>query len=323
MVRESGQRGAGKMSRKKIILDCDPGHDDAVAILLAAKHPEISLLGITVVAGNQTLENTQKNALRVAQYLDLDVPVYAGCGRPIVREKVTAGDIHGETGLDGPVFEPLTRKIEPIHAVNYIIDTLMHSEEKITMVTTGPMTNLGMALRMEPGIAEKIEEIVFMGGSYQNGNVTPAAEFNILADAEAAHICITSGLPITMVGLDVTRKALCYPEIVERMRKVGNNASALFADLMAFFCKTQKEVYGWEGGPLHDPVTIAYLIDPTVLTTKKMNVTVDISSSESYGRTNCDYFGYMKREPNVNVGIDIDVDRFWDIIEDGLRLYGE
>jgi len=147
------------MSRKKIILDCDPGHDDAVAILLAAKHPEISLLGITVVAGNQTLENTQKNALRVAQYLDLDVPVYAGCGRPIVREKVTAGDIHGETGLDGPVFEPLTRKIESTHAVNYIIDTLMHSEEKITMVTTGPMTNLGMALRMEPGIAEKIEEM--------------------------------------------------------------------------------------------------------------------------------------------------------------------
>ena len=309
------------MSKRKIILDCDPGHDDAVAILLAAKNPNLELLGITVVAGNQTLENTQRNALRVVQHLGLDIPVYAGCGQPMVRDKVTAGDIHGETGLDGPVFEPLTRKIEAEHAVNYIVKTLMNSDEKITMVTTGPMTNLGMAIRMEPKILDKIQEIVFMGGSYANGNVTPAAEFNILADAEAAHVCISSGLPITMVGLDVTRKALCYPNIVERMRKIGNKASDLFADLMTFFCKTQKEVYGWEGGPLHDPITIAYLIDPTVITTKPMNVTVDTSSSRSYGRTNCDFFGYMKKKENVNVGIDIDVEKFWDLVEAGLKLY--
>lgn len=216
------------MSKRKIILDCDPGHDDAVAILLAAKNPNLELLGITVVAGNQTLENTQRNALRVVQHLGLDIPVYAGCGQPMVRDKVIAGDIHGETGLDGPVFEPLTRKIEAKHAVNYLVKTLMNSDEKITMVTTGPMTNLGMAIRMEPKILDKIQEIVFMGGSYANGNVTPAAEFNILADAEAAHVCISSGLPITMVGLDVTRKALCYPQIVERMRKIGNKASVLF-----------------------------------------------------------------------------------------------
>ena len=309
------------MSKRKIILDCDPGHDDAVAILLAAKNPNLELLGITVVAGNQTLENTQRNALRVVQHLGLDIPVYAGCGQPMVRDKVTAGDIHGETGLDGPVFDPLTRKIEAEHAVNYIVKTLMNSDEKITMVTTGPMTNLGMAIRMEPKILDKIQEIVCMGGSYANGNVTPAAEFNILADAEAAHVCISSGLPITMVGLDVTRKALCYPNIVERMRKIGNKASVLFADLMAFFCKTQKEVYGWEGGPLHDPITIAYLIDPTVITTKPMNVTVDTSSPQSYGRTNCDYFGYMKKKENVNVGIDIDVEKFWDLVEVGLKLY--
>lgn len=309
------------MNKRKIILDCDPGHDDAVAIILAAKNPNLELLGITVVAGNQTLENTQRNALHLVQHLDLNLPVYAGCGQPMVRDKVIAGDIHGETGLDGPVFEELNREIEADHAVNYIIKTLMNSPEKITVVTTGPMTNLGMALRMEPKIMDKIQEIVFMGGSYANGNVTPAAEFNILADAEAAHVCISSGLPITMVGLDVTRKALCYPEIVDRMRKLGNKASVLFADLMAFFCKTQKEVYGWEGGPLHDPITIAYLIDPTVLTTKPMNVTVDTSSSQSYGRTNCDFFAYMKKEPNVNVGIDIDVEKFWDIVEDGLKLY--
>ena len=309
------------MNKRKIILDCDPGHDDAVAIMLAAKNPNLDLLGITVVAGNQTLENTQRNALRVVQHLSLNIPVYAGCGQPMVRDKVTAGDIHGETGLDGPVFGALTRDIESEHAVNYIVRTLMDSKEKITMVTTGPMTNLGMAIRMEPKILDKIQEIVFMGGSYANGNVTPAAEFNILADAEAAHVCISSGLPITMVGLDVTRKALCYPNIVERMRKIGNKASDLFADLMAFFCKTQKEVYGWEGGPLHDPITIAYLIDPTVITTKLMNVTVDTSSSQSYGRTNCDYFGYMKKKENVNVGIDIDVEKFWDLVEAGLKLY--
>lgn len=305
----------------KIILDCDPGHDDAVAILLAAKAPNIDLLGITVVAGNQTLDNTQRNALNIVQCCDIDVPVYAGCGQPMIREKITAGDIHGKTGLDGPVFEPLTRELEPEHAVNFIIRTIMASDEPITMVTTGPMTNLGMAMRMEPRIVDKIERIVLMGGAYTNGNVTPAAEFNIIADADAAHVCFSAGRPITMVGLDVTRKALCYPSIVERMGKIGNKASKLFVDLMGHFCKSQKEVFGWEGGPLHDPITIAYLIDPSVITTKPMHAEIDIRSEQSYGRTNCDYFGYMKKAPTADVAIDIDVEKFWNIIEEGLRRY--
>ena len=307
----------------KIILDCDPGHDDAVAIMLAAKSPKIDLLGITVVAGNQTLDNTQRNALNVVQCLDINVPVYAGCGQPMIREKITAGDIHGETGLDGPVFEPLTRKLEPEHAVNFIIRTIMESDEPITMVTTGPMTNLGMAIRMEPRIVEKIERIVLMGGAYTNGNMTPAAEFNILADGDAAYVCFTAGRPITMVGLDVTRKALCYPQIVERMGKIGNKASKLFVDLMGHFCRTQKEIFGWEGGPLHDPITIAYLIDPSVLTTKPMFAEIDIRSTQSYGRTNCDYFGYMQKEPTADVGVDIDVEKFWNMIEEGLRYYSD
>ena len=197
------------MEKTKIILDCDPGHDDAVAILLAGNSEAIDLLGITVVAGNQTLEKTAKNALRVVQWLGLDVPVYAGCGQPMIREKMTAGDIHGETGLDGPVFPPLDRDVQPMHAVDYMIRTLLASDGDITVVTTGPMTNLAMAMRMEPRIVEKIQRIVLMGGSYTNGNVTPAAEFNIIADADAAYVCFTSGRPITMVGLDVTRKALC------------------------------------------------------------------------------------------------------------------
>lgn len=309
------------MDKKKIILDCDPGHDDAVAIILAGKNPKIELLGITVVAGNQTLENTQRNALNIVQCLGLDVPVYAGCGQPMIREKMTAGDIHGESGLDGPVFAPLTRTLEPEHAVSYIVKTLMESDTPITMVTTGPMTNLGMAIRMEPRIVDKIERIVLMGGAYTNGNVTPAAEFNIIADADAAYVCFTSGCPITMVGLDVTRKALCYPDIVARMDKVGNKASKLFVDLMQHFCKSQEEVFGWEGGPLHDPITIAYLIDPTVLTTKPMHAEIDIRSTQSYGRTNCDYFGYLKKEPTADVAIDIDVEKFWNMIEEGLHLY--
>ena len=310
------------MEKTKIILDCDPGHDDAVAIMLAAGSPAIDLLGITVVAGNQTLENTRRNALRVVQWLGVDVPVYSGCGRPLIREKITAGDIHGETGLDGPVFPPLTRTLEPEHAVNYIIRTLMASDGDITMVTTGPMTNLAMAMRLEPRIVDKIRRIVLMGGAYTNGNVTPAAEFNIVADADAAYVCFTCGRPITMVGLDVTRKVLCYPQIVERMGRVGNDASRLFVDLMGHFCRTQKEIFGWEGGPLHDPVTIAWLIDPTVLTTKPMNVQVDIRSVQSYGRTNCDYFDYLRLPHTADVAIDIDAARFWDIVEQGLRNYG-
>ena len=311
------------MEKTKIILDCDPGHDDAVAIMLAAREPSLELLGVSVVAGNQTLENTQRNARNVLQWLGADIPVYAGCDRPMVRDKVIAADIHGSTGLDGPVFPPLLKRLEPEHAVQFLIRTLLKSEGDITVVTTGPMTNLAMAMRLEPKITEKIRRIVLMGGSFTNGNVTPAAEFNILADAEAASVCFRSGRPITMVGLDVTRKALCYPEIVERMGRIGNRASNLFVALMGHFCKTQKKIFGWEGGPLHDPVTIAYLIDPEVLVTKPMNVQIDIRSTQSYGRTNCDYYGYQKLPPTADVAVDIDVARFWDIVETGLRRYSE
>ncbi len=311
------------MDRTRIILDCDPGHDDAVAILLAARHPALELLGVTVVAGNQTLEKTEKNARRVLQWVNSDVPVYAGCPDPLVREKITAGDIHGSTGLDGPVFPPLTKKLKEEHAVHYMIRTLLASDGDITVVTTGPMTNLAMAIRLEPAIVPKIRRILLMGGAYTNGNVSPAAEFNIIADAEAAHICFSAGRPVTMVGLDVTRKVLCYPHIVERMKRIGNPASELFAALMGHFCRTQKEIFGWEGGPLHDPVTIASLIDPKLLTLKPMNVQIDLRSTQSYGRTNCDFFGYLQLPANAEVAVDINAERFWDIVEEGLRLYSE
>lgn len=310
------------MATRKIILDCDPGHDDAIAILLAARNPSIDLLGITVVAGNQTLDKTVVNALNVCQYLGIDVPVYKGCGQPMIRDKqIVAGDIHGESGLDGPVFGPLTKRAEAQHAVNYLVDTLLASDGDITLVATGPLTNLAMAMRLCPDIVPKIKEIVLMGGSYQLGNVTPAAEFNILADGDAAHVVLTCGRDVTLVTLDVTRKVQCIPPVMERMSKVSTSAGRLFIDLMTFFNMTQKQVYGWEGGPLHDPVTVAYLIDPTLLTTRHVFTQIDIRSEQSYGRTNCDYFNYSQKPPNSFLSVDIDVAKFWDIIETGLRAY--
>ena len=310
------------MATRKIILDCDPGHDDAIAILLAARNPSIDLLGITVVAGNQTLDKTVVNALNVCQYLGIDVPVYKGCGQPMIRDKqIVAGDIHGESGLDGPVFGPLKKRAEAQHAVNYLVDTLLASDGDITLVATGPLTNLAMAMRLCPDIVPKIKEIVLMGGSYQLGNVTPAAEFNILADGDAAHVVLTCGRDVTLVTLDVTRKVQCIPPVMERMSKVSTSAGRLFIDLMTFFNMTQKQVYGWEGGPLHDPVTVAYLIDPTLLTTRHVFTQIDIRSEQSYGRTNCDYFNYSQKPPNSFLSVDIDVAKFWGIIETGLRAY--
>ena len=309
---------------EKIILDCDPGHDDAVAILMAGIHPSIQLLGITTVAGNQTLNKTTINALNVCQYLNIDVPVCSGMSLPMVRKVQTiANDIHGESGLDGPVFDKLTKELDKRHAVNFIIETLKNSNEKITLVVTGPMTNVAMAFRMEPSIVEKVKRVIFMGGSYQLGNVTPAAEFNLFADAEAAYVVFNSRVPLVMMGLDLTRQALCYPNIVERMGKVGGKASKLFVDLMGFFCKTQKQVFGWEGGPLHDPTCIAYIIDESCIETKDMYSEVEIRSEKCYGRTLCDYFGVTKNKPNSKVSIKLDVDKFWNIVEECIKLYNK
>ena len=309
------------MQKDKIILDCDPGHDDAVAIMLAAINPKIELLGITVVAGNQKLEKTVNNALKVCNHLNLDVPVYSGMSRPMIREQLIADDIHGETGLDGPKFEELKIKAEDKHAVNFIIDTLMNSDEKITLVPTGPLTNIGMAIRFEPRIIEKINRIVLMGGSYQLGNMTPAAEFNILADPDAAHIVFSSGVKVVMMGLDLTRQASATKEVVEKIKSLNNKASKLFVDLMEFFAASQKNVFGWSAPPVHDPTTIAYIIDPECIEVKPMFCEIELWSERSYGRTLCDYFGILKKEPNVDVAVKLDFDRFWNLIYENLKLY--
>lgn len=309
------------MNKRKMILDCDPGHDDAIAMMMAAKHPSLDLLGITIVAGNQTEDKTLVNGLQVCQTVGIDVPVYSGMTVPMVRDQIVAANIHGESGLDGPVFGPLKRKPEAKHAVHYIIDTLMASDGDITLVPVGPLTNIAMAMRFEPRIIPKIQEIVLMGGAYGLGNFTSAAEFNILADPEAASVVFRSGAPIVMMGLDLTSQAQCYPHIIARMEKIGNTASKLFSDIMNFVLKTQKENYGFEGSPLHDSTCVAYLIDPSCIVTQEMFTEVDIKSEICYGRTACDIFHTTGKAPNSKVAITLDAPRFWDIVEECLRLY--
>lgn len=309
------------MATRKIILDCDPGHDDAIAIMLAAKHPAIELLGISIVAGNQTLDKTLINGLNVCQTLNIDTPVYAGMPQPIMRKQIVADNIHGETGLDGPVFGPLTRKAKKKHAVNFIIDTLMDSTGDITLVPVGPLTNIAVAMRMQPAIIPKIREIVLMGGAYGTGNFTPSAEFNIFADPEAARVVFTSGVPLVMMGLDLTHQTVCTPDIISRMENAGGPAGKLFSDMMNFTLKTQYDNYGLEGGPVHDATCIAYLINPDAFKVQEMYVEIDVNSGPCYGRTVCDELGVLGKSANTKVGITLDTAWFWDLVEECVRKY--
>lgn len=306
---------------RNIILDCDPGHDDAIAIVLAGQKKYFNLLGITTESGNQTIEKTTRNALNLVEFLKIDVPVAMGSSEPIVREKQICEEIHGKTGLDGYTFPHYDKKIEDINAIE-LIKKLTLSHDKVTIVTTGAMTNLALALKAYPEIKNHIDEIIFMGGSTTNGNVTPAAEFNIYCDPEAAHIVVSSGLPVKMVGLNVTRKVLVTKEVIERMAKINNKTSDMFVKLMTVFNVNQAKTFNnFVGGPLHDPLTIASLIDDSLVTWQDANLEIDISHSSSYGRTNCDLYDYLKKPHNAKIAIDVDVSRFWDIIEEGIRNY--
>jgi len=309
------------MKKQKIILDCDPGHDDAIAIMLAGNNPAIDLLAITTVAGNQTLDKITVNALHLVQHLELDVPVYAGMSGPLVREQVVAENIHGVSGLDGPVFGELKTELQAEHAVNYIVETLMASDGDIALVPVGPLTNIATAMRMEPGILPKIQEIVLMGGAYGTGNFTPSAEFNVFADPEAAYIVFSSGVKITMMGLDITDQTVCTPTIIERMEAFGNKAGKLFGDIMRFTLHSQYVAYGLEAGPVHDVTSVAYLINPDLFTTQDMYVEVDINRGPCYGRTVCDILNTMKKTPNVTVGMAVDLPKFWDLVAESVAAY--
>ncbi len=297
-----------------IIIDCDPGHDDAIALMLALASPELNLLGVTTVSGNQTLDKTTANAIRVLDHVGrADVPVAAGADRPLLRERQTAADVHGETGLDGPDLPPPSREPEPAHAIDWIAATVRERPRAVTLVPIGPMTNIALFMARYPELTGLIERIVLMGGAVGEGNVTPAAEFNIWADPEAAHRVFSSGLDLTMVGLDVTHQALLTPVDIERLRGAGR-AGKLVADLFGFYARYHRDQYGWNGAPVHDAVAVAHVIDRGLLTTKHLGVIVDTGPELSRGRTHTDLSGLSDWERNCNVAVGIHADLFREML---------
>jgi inosine-uridine nucleoside N-ribohydrolase len=306
----------------RIILDCDPGHDDAIALMLALGSPEVELLGVTTVAGNQTVKKTTENAIRVLDHLGRDdISVAAGAQRPLVREPYVAADVHGETGLDGPDLPPPARPPEPEHAVDWIAKTLSAQPRPVTLVPTGPLTNIALFLARYPELEPKVARIVLMGGAIAEGNVTPAAEFNIWADPEAAQRVFSSGLDVTMVGLDVTHQALMRKPHVERLADSGI-AGKLVADLYGFYAQHHKRRYRWDGAPVHDAVAVAHVIDETLLELKDCGVMVDTGPELSRGRTYVDLWGSADWQPNCHVAVDIDSERFLELLIERITRLG-
>ncbi|MEV0961679.1 nucleoside hydrolase [Streptomyces sp. NPDC049910] len=296
-----------------IILDCDPGHDDAVAILLAAGDPAVDLLAITTVAGNQVLEKTTLNARRVCTVAGItDVPIAAGCARPLVGRLRIADDVHGESGLDGPAFGAPTVGTAPEHAVDLMYRILTRHPEPVTLVPTAPLTNIALLLTRHPDAAVHIREIVLMGGSTERGNRTPAAEFNIYVDPEAADIVFRSGLPVTMCGLNVTHQALVTPEVLARLEGLGTDLGRLCVELMTFFAGTYRRLWGLPAPPLHDPVAVARVIDPTVVDCVDASVAVELRGAFTRGATVVDLHRYLDRPVNARVAVGLDQERFWD-----------
>jgi purine nucleosidase len=289
---------------RKIIIDTDPGQDDAVAILLALASPEeLEVLGIVAVAGNVGLHHNATNARKVVELSGRgDIPVYAGSARPMRRHLVTAEHVHGETGLNGPDLPDPTIPLQSQHGVDYIIDTLMAAEPgTITLCTLGPLTNIGMALVKQPAIAERIAEIVMMGGAYfEVGNITPAAEFNIYVDPEAADVVLRSGVPITMLPLDVTHQIQSTPERLAAIFGLGNKSGSAVYEMLTFSETFDLQKYGWAGAPLHDPTVIAYLLQPELFEGRHCNVTIETASELTVGMTVADYWHVTGKVRNVN-----------------------
>jgi inosine-uridine nucleoside N-ribohydrolase len=299
-----------------ILLDCDPGHDDAIALLLALASPEVELRGVTTVAGNQTVEKTTANAIRILELVGReDVPVARGVDRPLLREPFVAAYVHGESGLDGPDLPPAQGEPVAQHAVDFLADHVAGT----TLVATGPLTNVALLLALRP--EARTERIVLMGGAIAEGNVTPAAEFNVWADPEAAARVFASGIDVTMVGLDVTHKALVTRAHAERLRASGR-VGAVVADLLAFYDRFHREVYGFDGSPIHDAVALAYAFRPDLLETKELNVEIDTESELCRGRTVVDVWRRSGREPNAHVAVGIDADGFVELLLERIASLG-
>ncbi len=310
------------MTARKIIIDTDPGQDDAVAILLALASPEeIEVLGITAVAGNVPLALTAKNARIVCELAQrTDIPVFAGCGAPMVRKLVTAEHVHGKTGLDGPVLPDPRMQLQDQNGVDFIIETLRREPAgTVTLCPLGPLTNVATALVKAPDIAEKIQEIVLMGGAYfEVGNITPTAEFNIYVDPEAADIVFKSGADITVLPLDVTHKALVTKARNDAFRDLGSNVGVAVAEMTDFFERFDKEKYGSAGAPLHDPCVTAYLIRPQLFSGRHINVEIETTSDLTLGMTVADWWRVSGRAPNATFIGDVDADGFFALLTERL-----
>jgi inosine-uridine nucleoside N-ribohydrolase len=305
-----------------ILIDCDPGHDDAMALLLALASPELELLGVTTVHGNTTLVNTTANALRVLELAGRgDVPVAAGADRPLLREPNVAASVHGESGLDGPDLPPPAGAPAPAHAVDFLAERIGASDRPVTLVPTGPLTNIALLLARHPGVADRIERIVLMGGAIAEGNVTPAAEFNIWLDPEAAARVFASGIDLTMVGLDVTHRALMRPEHAETLRRTGR-VGTVVAELWAFYYRYHTRVYDFPGTPIHDALAVAHVIRGDLLRTERRHVAIDCASELCRGRTVVDLWKVTGHEPNAHVAVDVDGDAFLDLLVERIGSLG-
>lgn len=312
------------------LIDCDPGHDDVMAILLGAR--TLDLRGITTVHGNASLENTTRNARRAVEFAGLtEIPIAAGMPRPLVREPHYAPDIHGKTGLDGPDLPEPTVALNAQNAVEFLIAE-SHATPDLHLVPTAPLTNIAAALVRDPTLPGRIKQISLMGGSLTFGNSTPAAEFNIWCDAEAAHVVFTSGIPIKMVGLNVTRQVPATPEHRKKIRAIGNRTATIVADLLDFYSMQLAKLFGLSGGSMHDPLAVAALIDPEILTFEPMHVAIELRGEHTYGMTLCDarhlrpnYIGseriHRGTAPNAEVAVAVKPERFWELFLDTLATY--
>ena len=306
---------------RKIIIDTDPGQDDAVAILLALASPELEVLGIVAVAGNVGLHHNANNALKIVELANrTEIPVYAGCARPMRRHLVTAEHVHGETGLNGPDLPEPKTALQAQHGVDYIIDAIMAAEPgTITLCTLGPLTNIGMALVKQPAIAERIAEIVMMGGAYfEVGNITPAAEFNIYVDPEAADVVLRSGVPVTMLPLDVTHQIQSTPERLAAILALGNKSGKAVHAMLTFSETFDLQKYGWAGAPLHDPTVIAYLLQPDLFEGRHCNVTIETASELTVGMTVADYWHVTGKVKNATYLRNGNADGFFKLLTERL-----
>ena len=303
-----------------VILDCDPGHDDALAILLALARPELDVRAITTVAGNAPLPATTRNALRVLTLVGrTDVPVAAGADRPLLREPHAATNVHGTSGLDGADLPEPAAEPRPEGALELIATTIRASDRPVTLIPTGPLTNIALFLRAYPQLVARVERICLMGGAIGVGNSTASAEFNIWHDPEAAAIVFASGLPIAMHGLDVTHQALFRAADVERLAGIGSPTARVFAGLLGFFARFHAERYGWDGSPIHDAVAVAHLAVPGLVATKSFRVNIETRSDLTRGRTVVDVEGVSGLPPNADVGVAIDRERFIELLFDAVR----